>query len=280
MTNYKGLHDISIDDYHNDSAVSKSGMSLFKRAPIHYWYRYLSGQHQDDVQSDLIKKTNAKDFGNALHTMILEPEEFLNRYAVYEVGARNTKAGKEAWAKTVEENQGKLIVDVSAYNILQDMLEAFERHSSARKLVNGGQIEQSIFWTDEKSKLPCKIRPDVWQDEYDFIVDFKTAQDASFDAFQRAIYTYGYYLQAGMMSICFKDFMQKEMKNFIFIAMEKEPPYAIAIYVLDETAIEQGVDDFNIYAEKMMKCFEKNDWPSYNTSTISLPAWASKHVEI
>jgi hypothetical protein len=74
--NKPGIYDLCIEDYHHGPGISRSGLIELKRSPYHYWYRYLNPDYKPETA------TLAQILGNALHTLILEPNEFEKRYFV------------------------------------------------------------------------------------------------------------------------------------------------------------------------------------------------------
>ena len=57
-------------EYHLDTTrISKSGLDLIQKSPAHYYYRYLSGQHEE-------RSSKALEIGSAVHAAVLEPELF------------------------------------------------------------------------------------------------------------------------------------------------------------------------------------------------------------
>jgi exodeoxyribonuclease VIII len=82
---------ISNDAYHGGPGVSKSGLDLIARSPLHYWTRYL------DPQRTPTEPTPSMRLGTAIHTAVLEPGEFAKRHHVAPVVDRRTKDGKAAW---------------------------------------------------------------------------------------------------------------------------------------------------------------------------------------
>ena len=57
-------------DYHRHSAISKSGLDVVAKSPLHYWARYL------DPKREVPEPTAAMRIGTALHTLVLEQDQF------------------------------------------------------------------------------------------------------------------------------------------------------------------------------------------------------------
>jgi exodeoxyribonuclease VIII len=64
----------------------------------------------------------------------------------------------------------------------------------------------------------------------------------------------------------------------LFIAVEKEPPFAVGLYNLDAESIEIGRQKNEQNLVRLQECIEANNYPAYSTEiqTISLPNWAKK----
>ena len=45
--------------------------------------------------------------------------------------------------------------------------------------------------------------------------------------------------------------------------MEKNPPYAVAIYELGPTLMQWGADDFNKAIDLYKKCTDSGEWPGF-----------------
>lgn len=271
-----GVYEYTNEEYHSGPGVSRSALLELNRSPLHYWYHYLNPDKPRHQPPPIIKVIDALDFGNALHTYILEPELFDEQYEVIEPIKRNTKAGKIIYEEALDRimGTGKLLICESAHNAILKTYESVKKDPYALDLIRGAQFEKSIYWVDQETGIQCKVRPDIWQPN--FIGDLKTAANASEKAFGRAIYDHGYYIQAAMIREGFKFALGIEMNNFCYIVVEKEPPFACAIYSLDEHALNIGQQEFYRLLEKLKFYQDKDKWPSYPTKTLTLPSYALK----
>jgi len=271
-----GVYDISIDEYHGGEGVSRSALMHLNKSPLHYWYNCINPNKPIHVPPPIIQVKDALDFGNALHTYILEPDEFELRYLVVEKMNRATKVGKAAFAEAqlAAESVGAQIISDEAMSVIRAMSASINTHPQAPKLIKGAQFEKSIYWTDDDTGILCKMRPDIWQSN--FIADLKTTQSAKEHDFSNSVYKFGYHVQAGMIKEGFKYGLNEDMENFIFLAVEKVPPYASAVYRLDAQSIAQGVKDFKKLLQKLKIHSAVDVWPSYPNALISLPNYAFK----
>ena len=61
------------------------------------------------------------------------------------------------------------------------------------------------------------------------------------------------------------------MEKFAFIVVEKVAPYATAIYILTDEALDYGVNQFNDLMRRVAECHRHNIWPSYGIMDCNLP---------
>jgi len=252
--------------YHEDKAIGHTGIVKMLKSPAHF-REYLDYPHH---------QTPAMAFGSAVHSFILEPERFSKEVAVAEKFDRRTKEGKEAAAKFEAENQGKSLITSEELATLTLIRAAVHSHHGADKLLSHGDAELSVFWNDPATGIACKCRPDWFNG--DVITDLKSCVDASAAGFSRAIATLGYDVQAAFYVDGVKAATGMELP-FIFIAAEKEPPHAVAVYRADPEVIEVGRRKYRAALHLLKWCQESGSWPAYQPGgeieLISLPRWAA-----
>ena len=261
-----GMYDLFIEDYHNGPGISRSGLMELKRSPYHYWCRYLNPDYKSEPSSP------AQILGNALHTLILEPHQFEERYFVMPGFNKATKEGKAHWQTIQFELGNKQILSSNHYQIVQRMAESFQKHELASQFLEKAEIEQSIYWNDPETDVLCKCRPDILR--ANLVADLKTTQNGSAKSFSKAMYDYGYHIQAAMIQEALIEIKKVKIKDLLFLVIEKSAPYAVSIYQLDETSIEQGRYEFKQLLSRYKHCLETNDWPAYAIQTISIPRYA------
>ena len=154
----------------------------------------------------------------------------------------------------------------------------------AQKLLKGSR-EQEFFWVDEDTGEECKCRTDCLNTSYSqpIIVDVKSAENASVDAFTRDAIKYGYDFQAAMYS----DGVSRHIKQeplFVFIVVEKKPPYAVNIFQADELFLKRGKKLYRECLEIYHDCKVTGNWYGYlgkanQINTLALPSWLAKETE-
>lgn len=255
------------DAYHAHASASSSFLrTLTGRSPAHARAALLEPRED----------TPALVLGRGIHARALEPETYPQRFAVAPKVDRRTKAGKEAWAAFTEAHPGAVILSESDGELVNAIGEAVDAHPLASVILSGGVAELSGFWTDPETGVPCRIRPDYARPGDALLVDLKTTTDASPREFARAVYRYGYHVQAAFYAMGFEAIEGRPLSDFLFIAVEKAPPYAVGVYRLDDEALSVGRATVRKALATYAACLASGHWPGYSASVepVTLPAYA------
>lgn len=259
--------------YYGRLALSNSGMGELLRCPAHL-KAMLDRCSQDDKTND------AFTAGSLLHCMVLEASEVSSRYRV-KVNRGNTKAGKEEAEKAAED--GVQLVSQDMWETCSAMADAALRHPVMRSAHAAGDLrtEQSVYWTERGGTVPCKARVDalVTLPNYGLCaIDLKTTRDASLAAIEKSLYTYGYHRQAAWYLRGLRS-AGMEVRAFLFLFVEKEPPYLTVATNISEGAQELALDEIRNCVDTFADCMASGIWPGYTESPVielDLPAWAYK----
>ena len=131
------------------------------------------------------------------------------------------------------------------------------------------------MWTDEATGLECKCRPDWLTNDRSLIVDLKTTEDASPAGFRKSIGNWRYHVQASWYLDGIERATGTRPDQFIFICVEKKPPYAVAVYAADAEMIAAGAKQARLDLDTLAVCKAADAWPGYSDQIemISLPPW-------
>ncbi|QTI81459.1 PD-(D/E)XK nuclease-like domain-containing protein (plasmid) [Roseomonas marmotae] len=265
---------LSNPEYHHGPGINKGLLDLIHKSPLHA-KAALVGEPE--------APTEAMKVGTAVHALVLEPKEYERLYAVAPHVDRRTKAGKEAWAQFCEEHAGAEIITEDTAELVRAIAASVHAHPAAHALLSAeGKAEMSAYWQDTISGELCKCRPDFWRRD-GIIVDLKTTEDASPEGFARSVVNYRYYVQApwyleGLRHV-FDAGLAPEgyerPKGFVFVAVEKKPPFAVGVYVLEQAAYETGAHEARADLDKFAQCKREDRWPGYGDAIapLALPAW-------
>lgn len=259
---------LPIEEYHKHEAVSKTRLDLLHRSPAH-----LRAELENPTPA-----TPAMVWGTMFHAFILQPELFEREYAVVEEPIdKRTKEGKQAWQDWQDANPGKVAIAKPDMTVLVAMRDALMAHPLARIALTDGVPEQSIFWTSDG--VDCRCRPDYWREGV--LYDLKTTIDARPDAFSRACWNYRYHVQSAFYLDGYHGVTDAPVGDFVFIAIEKTAPYAVAMYHANEAMVEQGRNEYRADLAVYRECLERDEWPGYSPeiTSILLPRWAMEVEE-
>jgi exodeoxyribonuclease VIII len=262
--------------YHAHPAVSKSHLDLLARSPLHYWARYI------DPKRELPDPTPAMRIGTALHTLVLEQDQFEERYITAPQVDRRTKAGKEAWAEFETEAGDLELIAADDRAQISRMAEAVWAHPAAAALLHWeGKAETTHMWTDEATGLACKCRPDWLTNDGRLIVDLKTTENASPREFGRSIAQWRYHVQAAWYLDGIEQSTGTRPEQFLFVTVEKRAPFACAVYAADAEMIAAGAQTAARDLEVLATCKAADAWPGYSDQIepISLPAWMRPNAD-
>lgn len=271
---------ISNEEYHNGTpGISASGLIQIARSPAHY-------KHWKEHPPE---PTAAQIRGSAIHAAILEPAIFAREYVALDDTAicddiggerpRSTKAYKEWKSEWLADNADKRIISQEDYDTaVKIAAKAYTHPKVAEMLTASGEVEGTLRWTDEATGVQLKARPDKRLAME--LLDVKTTTDARPDAFTQAVSKFGYYLQAAVYREGVRAVHGQRNMPFMFIAIETDEPYGIAVYGLDETYGELGNLEFRRCVELYARCLEADHWPDYPTDIMPLtaPTWFVERV--
>ena len=263
-------------EYRQHEGISRSQLWKIRESPEKFKYAM---EHPEDPTPALL-------FGTMVHKLVLEPDTFDEEFIVAPEVDRRTKEGKAAWAQFEEDAAGRQIVKLADFQKAYEMVVALQAVPMVQTLL-AGQHEVPLFWTDELTGEPCKVRLDILHEMPDqlMIVDYKSTNDATTEAFIRSAINYGYDFQTGMyIEGVRQNFGEGKKIIFIFIAQEKEPPYAANILIADELIVKRGFDTFRELLGIYHYCKETGNWYGYLgkdavVNTLGLPAWLAKEIE-
>lgn len=272
---------VPMAEYHGWKAASNSRLQRIRKSPAHL-RAYLEGGDHD---------TEAKVVGRAIHSAILEPDDFTKRYVMKPEGLdRRTKEGKAKWADLVLAHGPEAILEAEQYATCVGIRDSVHRHEKARGLLYSPErrVELSLVWDHETEIGPvrCKARPDLFSPALagGAIPDVKSCLDASPDAFMRAVYKYGYHMQAAHYTAG-AEANDLPHAHWVFIAVEKVKPYAVAVYRLTEGAIDAGIQQLAPLLRLYKMCVDSGRWPAYqddgrdDIQDLALPDWAWGQID-
>jgi exodeoxyribonuclease VIII len=272
------MNDTTNAEYHaNTKRIGKSGLDLIHQSPAHYYAKYLDPNRVwEEPTPELL-------MGSLVHTTVLEPHLLMEEYCVAPKVDRRTKIGKEEWDVFQQMNAGKAIVTQDQWDTSQRIRDAVYKHMAARELLEmPGVVEDVLNWSmpvtlanGKSMMVQCKAKPDKRLNA-GVLLDLKTTKDAKPSNFGRSVVNYRYDVQAAWYRAGHQHAVGSDIEAFVFIAVEKEPPFGVSVMYVSEPIFELGAtkyaQDLAVYAE----CLNSNKWPCYPDQILELeiPSWA------
>ncbi len=264
-----GIRTISFDEYVKSDGVNQSKLKWMARSPAHF-------KHALSVKEP---PTKEQKIGHIFHTAVLEPhlleKSYYLRPDTYPGPTKALKwSGNSNFCKDwLADHSDREVITCDQQEMILSMRASVMEHPSARRALEAGKTEYSLFAKDPETGIGLKCRPDRLSGNT--IPDLKSTIDASPEGFAKQVAKHGYDVQAAfyldMANLCGLD-----KKYFIFIAVEKEEPYAVGVYQLDEASIECGRSKYRRWLNTAAMCYDTGEWPAYDSAiqVLTLPQWS------
>ncbi len=272
-----GIHaGVSFEKYKKWAAVNNSLLSKIARTPRHCLEALRAMNDGDEEET-----TEAKVFGGQFHAALLEPERFWDNVIHAPTNPKTggsygleTKAYAEALAATPPE---KFLVRIEDQDRIREMVDSVMDCPKAAALIRApGQVEVAAVWDqpiDDRGTIRCKCRVDKFV-AGEFRLEVKTTKNASPAAFGADAYRYGYHRAATFYDAGFRAASGANSEGVI-LAIEKEPPFAVALYRMSEEAVAVGRGEVREMLHQFVDCVISGRWPAYggDVMDLELPAW-------
>lgn len=221
-------------------ALSSSACKMLLESPKTYYYVTKYGQKEDSP---------ALLTGKLIHTMILEPQEFDNRFDISSTKGKTTKAFKE-----LKETSQKAVITSAEYDSAMRIVDAFNRNEIVKQYLKGATFEQPGIGMI--SGLPFRAKADIINLEEGFIADIKTTTDLQ-SSFRFSARKYGYDMQAYIYTQIFG------VDDFYFIAIDKKS-LDIGLFTVSEQFLFDGEQKVELAIQRFNTFFvEGQDLDTY-----------------
>lgn len=273
--------------YHARPEVSNSKLAKLAKSPLNYWAHFVAPEDQRVVST----QTDALVEGAAFHCLTLEPHLFDKRFYKLPDGVRRD-ARTKVYQQHLEDAGDRLIVPAKAMVAVEAMSEAVLAHDKARELIEGADYREcTVLWTDEDTGIECRGRIDLLSTSREYMIDLKKTRDAAPHRFNKSIFDYGYDRQCAMYKDGIRQqdgLVQAADWPFLWICVEPEPPYHVAVYGDSEasTALatasweDVGRVRYKKLLAQLKECMDNGQWPGYgdDIELLTPPSWAIEHI--
>jgi exodeoxyribonuclease VIII len=233
--------------------LSYSALKAFAKSPNHY-LQYVQREFQE---------TNAMKQGSALHCLVLEPEDYADRYIVAPEIDRRTKGGKAEYAAFLEAAGDKTVLTADQAETVYKMADAISSHRKATYVLKSLMYEMPV--AGHIDGIEFKGIVDAIDGEK--VVDLKTTADASPEGFKKAASNFDYHLQAAI----YRRITGRE--QYYWVVVETAAPYNVAVYKPTKESLEAA----DAYLRELVQRFKEWDGKPVgygeNIYELDLPPW-------
>lgn len=234
---------LTLEEYLAYEAINFSTLKYIDKSPLHYKWAVEVGRPD----------TTALLKFRAIHTAILEPAAFNERYVVFPGKKRQ---GKD-WEKFAEEHKNHEIIKADEKPRILAMAERVQEHPIAAQIFEEGEAERAIVWKHKRTGLILKCRIDWWSKW--ILADLKSGpvHDRLFGALaaklkyhvQIAMYDDGLYTVTG----------ERPPKKFVVV--DPAPPHPVAVVPVDDEQLRVGRERFEGWLDAVVECRDAGIWP-------------------
>jgi hypothetical protein len=251
--------DMAASEYHADrDALSCSLMKPLLTSPAHF-------------QASLAvcgTSSRAKDFGSALHVLLLQPELAGQELAVFH---GNADGRKKEYQEFLLANCEKLVLDEPTFALARQVVEKIRRTMfkgrPLGKFIDESIPEATIYFTEPTTGLRMRVRVDAYHPELNF--DLKSTRHGAVNLFARDAVDLHYDLQAFMYSLARAMFEgTTSARPFVFIATETTAPHSVSTLTAGENFMANGLRKFQSCAATFKACTEAGLWPDLGRDDV------------
>lgn len=208
-------------------------------------------QHVRVNQSVKIR-SKALTFGRAAHEYVMEYEDF---------AFRDWTVSND---RTIDDN-----INIKDFEIIQALRDKILKLPEYQSAIDGGIVEHTVRSIDPATGVHIKCRTDIWNPNTRIITDLKFVEDASPNGFERHVRKFRYHVQDAFYKYVFEQ-AGIQVERFVFIAVEKKPPFLIGVYELSFDKIMDGQEAFRYNLDTYAECVRTGQWPEYTTGILEI----------
>ena len=253
------IRNLSNANYHAHPAISSSDVKAVASKSLAHW------------KGKVWKESSAFALGSAVHALVLEPQKNL-----VVRGPEDRRGNKWKEAQLAADLDGQILLTEGDYDLAEKIAAPIINHEVVKGWIADSSFvaEASFFAEDYLTGVKIKCRPDGYLPDAGIVFDIKTTRDASPDGFPREIRSYNYDLQSSFYLRCLNQAGFKA-HTFIFVAVEKEPPYAVGLHALTERYLAAADVRVTLTLEKISRAEATSTfttgWPLINH--VDLSGW-------
>lgn len=255
--------DLPDAEYFAHPALSHSDAKLLLACPARY--RWIKDNDPRDYVPEF-------EFGHVVHELTLGKGGGI---VTIDAPDWKTKAAREERDEALADGLAPILV--GEFDKAKACADAIRLHPLAKKLLDHlDHAEIAAVWDDDGIERKSKLDGVCGR----FGIDLKTTGDASTEAFGRSAGKYAYFSQDAW----YRDAMRASGigdPRFLFVVVEKYPPYLVNVIELDPYDVELGAKRNRRALDLYRQCRDTGTWPGYGEgiNQAQLPRWAETEEE-
>jgi len=259
------LRAMSYADYEALPGVRISRLLAGRRSPLHLRHALSA----PDCGTD------ATRFGTAVHLAAFEEAQFRAQVCAshWNLHTNAGRAERDAW---LAGRPGRIVLSPADYARARATAASIEETTTGRELLKEPALaEAALTWTDATTGVACKGRLDRmlgWHGET-WVLDLKTCRDAGEYSFRYAVEDYGYHARAAFYLDGLDAAMDKRQRRFCWIAVESDPPHAVAFWEPSDALLQAGRELYGRLLGWYKRGLETGVWPGYPDGPEPLVTW-------
>lgn len=236
--------------------------TLTKEGAATYYRKYIVGEDRPMSASAAI--------GIAVHSLLLEPNEFEQQFLVIEKLDKRLKGNKERYLEYVQqaEAENKILLNTEEFNNAGNIASALAGDERVQELLVDAEKEVELRWTEQLDDNAQEVNYvaflDILNRRQKTIADLKIINGSQFNPskFASKAKAERYHIQTGL-------YLKGSRKNqidvnaFKWILVKDEPPYDIAIARADAEFIERGIAAAENASAELYERILTDYWVSY-----------------
>lgn len=215
---------------------------------------------KESYEGQLTKDSESMQFGRALHSLLLTPDEFAEHFCFYE-GRRDERT--KAYQEFLEDNRGKEILKKSgpmSWDWCMQAAMSLCKDSAVQPYIASGISE--VTGLAPLDGLPCKSRFDWLSTSEGAIVDVKTTRTIGPRRFWGEWSRYGYGIQLALYQQVYREIFGVHLP-VVVVAIENCPPFSSVVYSVPDDLLEQYLGTVMDVIGKVKECLETREWPNF-----------------
>lgn len=232
------------------------------------------------------KASKVMELGILFDRALLEPDLFKEGVTHWVVPKHITSLNHKAGRDWRRDHPDLFPLKWAELEDIKGMIESVMRHKLARRIIEESSKQESAFAIHKDTGLLRKCRPDARMVENQgrlLLVDLKSTfiGGAMAEVWSAHCARMNYHIQDVFYSDIYKD-LAGEDPFYIFLVVERRPPYAVRIFDIHEEGRDWARDKYRRALDRFQQCKATGLWPAYpeTIERIRLPKWELSPPEV